>query len=252
VLREGAIDPIGDIEVIELELAMADLETLRRAADRVAKKGRAGDKDALFEADTFTLAIEKLDAGQQLREVDWNERQRKALKPLFLMTMKPVLYVANVGDDDLAGDNGWCRAVAAHAAGQGAQWLPICGDLELELRSMDVEDRAMFMEELGVAELGLERLIRTVYELLGLRTYFTAGEKEVRAWTIHAGDCAPRAAGVIHTDFEKAFIRAEVYSVADLEEYGSEAAIRAAGKLRTEGRDYVMKDGDIAHFLIGK
>jgi len=252
VLREGEVDPIGDIEVIELELAMADLETLRRAADRVAKRGRAGDKDALFEAETYTKAIEILDAGQQLREFDWNDRQRLALRPLFLMTMKPVLYVANVADDDLAGENEWCQQVAAHAAKQGSQWLPICGDLELELRSMDLEDRAMFMEELGVEQLGLERLIRTVYALLGLQTYFTAGEKEVRAWTIHAGDAAPVAAGVIHTDFEKAFIRAEVYSVGDLQEHHSEAAIRAAGKLRTEGRDYQMQDGDIAHFLLGK
>ena len=252
VLREGDVDPIGDIEVIELELAMADLETLRRAADRVIKKGRAGDKDALFDTEVFTKAIDMLDAGQQLREFDWNERQRLSLRPLFLMTMKPVLYVANVADDDLAGENQWCQQVAEHAAKQGSQWVPICGDLELELRTMDEEDRAMFMEDLGVAQLGLERLIRTVYTLLGLQTYFTAGEKEVRAWTIHAGDFAPVAAGVIHTDFEKAFIRAEVYSVKDLEEHHSEAAIRAAGKLRTEGRDYKMQDGDIAHFLLGK
>jgi hypothetical protein len=252
VLREGDVDPIGDIEVIELELAMADLETLRRAADRVIKKGRAGDKDALFDTEVFTKAIDMLDAGQQLREFDWNERQRLSLRPLFLMTMKPVLYVANVADDDLAGENQWCQQVAEHAAKQGSQWVPICGDLELELRTMDEEDRAMFMEDLGVAQLGLERLIRTVYTLLGLQTYFTAGEKEVRAWTIHAGDSAPVAAGVIHTDFEKAFIRAEVYSVKDLEEHHSEAAIRAAGKLRTEGRDYKMQDGDIAHFLLGK
>jgi GTP-binding protein YchF len=252
VLREGEVDPLGDIEVIEIELAMADMETLRRAADRVVKKGRAGDKDALFDEEVFKKAIDILDAGQQLREFDWNERQRASLRPLFLMSMKPVLYVANVGDDDLAGENQWCQQVAEHAAKQGSQWVPICGDLELELRSMDEEDRAMFMEELGVEQLGLERLIRTVYKLLGLQTYFTAGEKEVRAWTIHAGDSAPVAAGVIHTDFEKSFIRAEVYSVADLQEHGSEAAIRAAGKLRTEGRDYKMQESDIAHFLLGK
>jgi len=252
ILREGAIDPLGDIEVIELELALADLETLRRAADRVIKKSRAGDKDALYETELFGKAIEMLDAGRQLREFDWNDRQRQVLRPLFLMTMKPVLYVANVADDDLEGTNDWCQLVAAHAAKQGSQWVPICGDLELELRSMDLEDRAMFMEELGVQQLGLERLIRTVYTLLGLQTYFTAGEKEVRAWTIHAGDAAPVAAGVIHTDFEKSFIRAEVYSVTDLQEHKSEAAIRAAGKLRTEGREYKMRDGDIAHFLLGK
>ena len=251
VLREGEIDPLGDIEVIELELALADLETLKRAADRVAKKGRAGDRDAAFEAEAFQKAIDAIDAGQQLRQVEWNDRERSALKPLFLMTMKPILYVANVADDDLAGENPWCQVVAEHAGKQGAQWVPICGDLELELRSMDHDDRDMFMEELGVEELGLERLIQSVYRLLGLQTYFTAGEKEVRAWTIHQGDTAPVAAGVIHSDFEKAFIRAEVYSVEDLKELESEAAIRAAGRLRTEGRDYAMQEGDVVHFLTG-
>ncbi len=252
VLREGPVDPIGDIEVVELELELADLETLKRNAERVGKKARAGDKDSQFEKETFEQAIAVLDGGKPLRVHSWNERQQQVLKPLFLMSMKPVLYVANVADDDLEGQGEYCKKVAAYAAEHGSDWLPICGDLELELRSMDEEDRQMFMQELGVKELGLARLIRTVYHLLGLQTYFTAGEKEVRAWTFHRGDTAPRAAGVIHTDFEKAFIRAEIYSVEDLQTYHSEAAIRAAGKLRTEGRDYVMQDGDIAHFLIGK
>ena len=252
VLREEPVDPIGDIEIIELELNLADLETVRRNSERVSKKARAGDKDSQFEKEVFDQAIAILDEGQPLRAHAWSERQRQALKPLFLMSMKPVLYVANVADDDLAGESEWCQKVAAHAAATGSDWLPICGDLELELRSMDAEDRAMFMDDLGVEQLGLERLIQTIYHLLGLQTYFTAGEKEVRAWTIHNGDTAPRAAGVIHTDFEKAFIRAEVYSVQDLEAHHSESAIRAAGRLRTEGRDYAMQDGDIAHFLVGK
>lgn len=252
VLREGPIDPIGDIEIIELELELADMETLRRNVDRVGKKARAGDKDSQFEKETFDAAIEILDGGKPLRVKEWNERQRAVLKPLFLMTMKPVLYVANVADDDLEGESEYCKLVSDYAASHGSDWLPICGDLELELRSMEGEDREVFMEDLGVKELGLERLIQTVYHLLGLQTYFTAGEKEVRAWTIHRGDTAPTAAGVIHTDFEKAFIRAEVYSVDDLEQHESETAIRAAGRLRTEGRDYAMQDGDIAHFLVGK
>jgi hypothetical protein len=167
------------------------------------------------------------------------------------MTIKPMLYVANVADDDLAGENEWCQVVAKYAADHGCQWIPICGDLELELRNLDAEDREMFMEDLGVEELGLGPLIQSVYKLLGLQTYFTAGEKEVRAWTIHRGDSAPVAAGVIHTDFEKQFIRAEVYSVDDLVEYESEQAIKAAGKLRTEGRDYEMRESDIVHFLLG-
>jgi len=252
VLREEPVDPLGDIEVIELELAMADLETVRRAIDRVAKKARAGDKECQMEKEALEKAAAFLEQGTQLRSQSWTDRERQYLKPLFLMTIKPMLYVANVADDDLGGDNEWCKQVAEYAASHGCGWLPICADLELELRSMEAEDRAMFMEELGVSELGLGRLIRSVYELLGLQTYFTAGEKEVRAWTIHQGDKAPTAAGVIHTDFEKGFIRAEVYSVDDLDELHSESAIRAAGRLRTEGREYVMQEGDVVHFLIGK
>lgn len=252
VLRQEPVDPIADIEIVELELGLADLETLRRNADRVARKARAGDKGSQSEKQVFEQAIAILDGGKPLRTHAWNERQLRTLHPLFLMTMKPVLYIANVADDDLEGDSEWCRKVAAYAAAHDSDWLPICGDLELELRSMDEEDRTMFMQELGVKELGLERLIRTIYHLLGLQTYFTAGEKEVRAWTIHRGDTAPRAAGVIHSDFEKGFIRAEVYSVADLQTHSSEVAIRAAGLMRTEGRDYAMQDGDIAHFLLGK
>jgi hypothetical protein len=252
VLRDSPVDPIDDIEVIELELGLADMETLKRNSDRVLKKARAGDKDCQAEKEVYDLALEILDAGKPLRTYDWKDRQRKLLKPLFLMSMKPVLYVANVADDDLDGESEWCQKVAEYAASHGSQWVPICGDLELELRSMEEDDRAMFMEDLGVEKLGLERLIQTVYKLLGLQTYFTAGEKEVRAWTIHTGDTAPVAAGVIHTDFEKAFIRAEIYSVDDLDNHKSEAAIRAAGRLRTEGRDYNMQEGDIVHFLIGK
>jgi GTP-binding protein YchF len=252
VLRDEPVDPVGDIEVIELELAMADLETVRRAVDRVAKKARAGDKESLLEKEALERAAGLLEQGVQLRVESWSEREQQALKPLFLMTLKPMLYVANVSDDDLDGDNEWCRAVAAHAASHGCGWLPICADLELELREMEAEDRVEFMQDLGVEELGLGRLIRAVYDLLGLQTYFTAGEKEVRAWTIRKGDKAPSAAGVIHTDFEKGFIRAEVYSVDDLDELGSEAAIRAAGRLRTEGRDYAMQEGDVAHFLVGR
>jgi len=252
VLREEPVDPVEDIEIIELELAMADLETVRRASDRVSKKARAGDKESQLEKAALERAAALLDQGTQLRRETWSERELQALRPLFLMTLKPMLYVANVADGDTEGDNEWCRKVAAHAASHGCGWLPICADLELELREMDAEDRAEFMQELGVAELGLGRLIRAVYDLLGLQTYFTAGEKEVRAWTIHKGDKAPVAAGVIHTDFEKSFIRAEVYSVDDLEELHSEAAIRAAGRLRTEGREYLMREGDVAHFLLGK
>ena len=252
VVREDPVDPERDMDVIEIELALADLETVTKATERVVRKARAGDKDAIYEKGVFEKAGALLEEGTQLRMVDWSTQEREALRPLCLMTLKPVLYVANVADDDLAGASPLVAQVAARAEATGAVWLPVCADIEGELRSMEPDDRKMFMEELGVERSGLERLIQAVYELLGLQTYFTAGEKEIRAWTIHRGDTGPTAAGVIHTDFERLFIRAEVYSVADLEEHESEAAIRAAGKLRTEGRDYALQDGDVCHFLIGK
>jgi hypothetical protein len=168
------------------------------------------------------------------------------------LTSKRTLYLANVGDDDIAGAGERASAVAGRAAATGMHWLPFCGDLECELRGMEEGDREMFMAEFGIQELGLERLIRTIYDLLGLQTFYTAGDKEIRAWTIRAGDPAPKAAGVIHTDFEKGFIRAEVYQVADLVEHGSETAIKSAGKMRTEGRTYLMREGDVCHFLVGR
>ncbi|MCH2111660.1 MAG: redox-regulated ATPase YchF [Planctomycetes bacterium] len=249
VLRESPVDPIGDIEVIELELALADLATVRRAVERTVKKARI-DRDSTAELVVLEKAEAILSQGFQLRSVEWKEEERQAIRPLCLMTLKPVLYVANVADDDLDGSSEWTQQVIAHAAKNQSRWIAVCGDLELELRRMDDEEAALFMEELGVGELGLGRLTKAVYSLLGLQTYFTAGEKEVRAWTVHAGATAPQAAGVIHSDFEQKFIRAQVFGVNDLKEYGSEAEVKAAGKLRTEGKNYVMQEGDIAHFLI--
>ena len=252
VVREEPVDPIADIEVVELELALADLETLVKAVDRAAKKARTGDKDAQFEKATFERAREAIDAGTPLRTIDFSRHERAALRPLFLLSMKRVLYVANVSVDDLDGASELAQRVARRAEETGSEWLPICADVESELREMDAADRNEFMVDLGVLESGLSRLVHAVYKLLRLQTYYTAGPKEIRAWTIHAGDLAPIAAGVIHTDFEKAFIRAEVYSVADLVEHGSETAIRAAGRLRTEGREYALLPNDVCHFLIGK
>jgi GTP-binding protein YchF len=248
----GKVDPRADIEVIELELGLADLESLQKAADRAAKKARAGDKEAQFEKDTFEAAAKHLQEGQPLRQRAWTERERAALRDLFLITMKPVLYVANVSDDDLAGTGEAVAQVRAHAEATGSGVVVLCGDIEGEISSMDPADAAEFMTELGITESGLARLARATYTLLGLQTFFTAGPKEVRAWTIHRGWAAPRAAGVIHTDFEKLFIRAEIYTVDDLFTLKTEAAIKAAGKLRVEGRDYVMREGDVCHFLIGK
>lgn len=252
VVREEPVDPIKDIEVIELELALADLDVVDKAIDRVSKKARSGDKDSLEMKELYERAKGMLESEELLRSHGWTEREAGLLKPLCLMTTKRMLYVANVADDDLDGASDFAKAVAQRALDTGSEWIPICGDIESELRNMEEEERDLFMADLGIEELGLSRLIQATYKLLGLQTYYTAGEKEIRAWTVKAGMKAPQAAGVIHTDFEKAFIRAEVYSVPDLVEHESETAIRAAGRLRTEGRDYVMRAGDVCHFLVGK
>jgi ribosome-binding ATPase len=248
----GSVDPMRDIEVIELELALADLDTVTRALERVSKKARSGDKESVFQRDVFDKARVVLEAGTQLRMAEWTKAEREALKPLFLITSKPVLFVANVGDDDLQGQGPLVEIVRKHAHASGSEIVALCGDIEGELMQMEPADRATFLADLGLAEPGLHRLIRKAYDLLGLQTFFTAGKIEIRAWTIHKGDTGPVAAGVIHSDFEKGYVRAEVYSIDDLMALKSEAAIKAAGKLRSEGRDYVMREGDIAHFLISK
>ena len=252
VVRDTPVDPKRDMEIIELELALADLETVTKAIERVSKKARSGDKDSIFERDTFERARVVLEEGASLRTLDWTDPERAALRPLCLISTKRMLYVANVADDDLAGGSAHAQAVAQRATETNCHWIPICNDIESELRGMEPEEREVFMEDLGISELGLGRLIRATYELLGLQTFYTAGPKEIRAWTIHAGWTGPKSAGVIHTDFEKGYIRAEVYSVTDLAEHKTEAAIKAAGKMRTEGRDYVLQPNDVCHFLVGK
>jgi GTP-binding protein YchF len=248
----GSVDPKRDIEIIELELQLADLDTVSKAVERVAKKAKAQDKEAVLQKAIYEKAKDALERGISLRTLTWTPPELEALAPLFLITIKPVLYVANVSDDDMDGSSAEAQVVRAHAEATGAQMLPICGDIEGELMRMPPEDRGAFLAELGMQEPGLARLIRTAYKLLGLQTFFTAGQIEIRAWTIKKGDTGPVAAGKIHTDFEKGYIRAEVYSVSDLVAHGGEAAIKAAGKLRVEGRDYVMREDDIAHFLISK
>ena len=249
---DGRVDPKADIEVIELELALVDLDTLAKAHERVSKKARSGDKLSIEERDAFAKATSILESGLPLRSAEFTERELLHMKPLFLITLKPVLYVANVSDDDLQGDSEHVAAVRAHAESNGSQLIVLSGAIEGEIAGMEPADQEVFLAEYGLTEPGLARLARATYDILGLRTYFTAGEKEIRAWTFHEGWTAPQAAGVIHTDFEKLFIRAEVYQVDDLIEHESEAAIKAAGKLKVEGRDFVMKDGCVCHFLIGK
>jgi len=247
----GAVDPATDAEVVELELAQADLQTLQRNIERVGKKARAGDKDALAQLGVFERAKAHLLTDHPLRTLELSAHDREILEPLFLMTIKPVLFVANVGDDDLQGESAHVASLREYATRTNASVLHLCGDIEAELVRMDDDDRRAFMADLGIEESGLLRLIHAGFDLLGLQTYFTAGEKEVRAWVIHKGDTARTGAGVIHTDFFKKFIRAEVYSFDDLMEHKSEHAIKAAGKMRIEGKDYVLQDGDICHFLIG-
>jgi GTP-binding protein YchF len=249
VARETPVDPQADIEVLELELAMTDLDTLARNIDRVAKKSRAGDKEGVAHKEIFERAKKLLEDGVPLRLADWKPPELAALRPLFLLTLKPVLYVANVGDDDVGGSGAHARAVQDVAAAHGAPCIAICGDLECELAGMSAEDRISFQADFGLTEVARPRLIQAVYQLLGLQTFFTAGEKEIKAWTIEKGDTGPVAAGKIHSDFEKGFVRAEVYSVDDLVQFGTEAAIKAAGKMRSEGKEYVVQDGDIMHFL---
>ena len=247
----GKVDPAFDAEVVEMELAAVDKETVQRNIERVAKKAKSGaEKEAQYQLGVFEKAKAQLDAGQPLRMLEWNETERKALQPLFLMTIKPVLFVANVGDDDLEGRSPHVQALRDYAARTKAHAMHLCCDLEAELLRMSPEDRKVFMQDMGLAESGLTRLIHAAFDLLGLQTYFTAGEKEIRAWVIHKGDTAVTGAGVIHTDFVKKFVRAQIYTFEDLMTFKNENAIKAAGKLRLEGKEYVLRDGEICNFLI--
>ncbi len=247
----GKLEPAADAEIVDLELGQADLGTIERNLERTAKKARAGDREAGATMQALDKAKAHLQGGAPLRTGTWSAAERRLLQPLFPMTIKPMLFVANVGDDDLAGGSALVQRLRDYAARSGSEVLVLCGDLEAELVRMAAAERQAFTAELGLAESGLHRLIHRGFDLLGLQTFFTAGEKEVRAWVIHQGDTAPVAAGVIHTDFLKKFIRAEVYRYDDLMELQSEAAIKAKGRLRVEGRDYVLQDGDVCHFLIG-
>ncbi len=247
----GSIDPAADAEIVELELAQADLQTLERNIERVTKKARVGDKESVAQKEVFERAKAHLETDQPLRMLEFSPQEMELLYPLFLMTNKPVLFVANVGDDDVDGTSDRVAELRAYAERTKASCMHLCGDLEAEFIRMEDDERATFMEDFGLTDSGLVRLIHAGFDLLGLQTFFTAGEKEVRAWVIQQGDSAPVGAGAIHTDFTKKFIRAQVYTFDDLCELHDENAIKAAGKLRAEGKDYILQDGDICHFLIG-
>jgi len=247
------VDPASDIETINIELALADLDTVDKRADRATRAARVQGKDAQKEADIVLSAIAKirplLQDGKAARFASLSDDERAAIYDCHLITMKPLLYVCNVDEAGMKSGNPHVETVRSLAKAEGADVVVICGKFEAELADLESnEERVAFLEEIGLTESGLTSLARAAYHLLGLRTFFTAGEDECRAWTIHSGDTAPKAAGVIHTDFEKGFIKAEVYSYDDFVKYGTEQKIREAGRLRQEGRDYVVADGDVIFF----
>lgn len=246
---EGSIDPLRDIETIDTELILSDLESMERQIDKLRKKARAGDKPSKERLDIYEPANALLESAKPLRAGDWDEAAQKHLRDGGFITQKPVLYVCNVDESAAAEGNAYVERVRAHAATEGAGCIHICAQIEAEVSELDPSERADFLADLGLTESGLDRLARASYALLGLHTYFTAGEKEIRAWTIPIGAKAPQAAGVIHSDFERGFIRAQVYSLTDLEQHKTEPALKAAGRLRSEGKEYVVADGDIMHFL---
>jgi GTP-binding protein YchF len=246
----GKVDPVSDIETIEIELMLADIQTLDNAVSKAERAAKSGDKEAKLRAEVIRKCLDHLAQDQPLRKLGLDEIEAKAINSFGLMTAKPVLYVANVDESDLEGKNPLVQQVRDFADKVGATVVPVCAKLESEIAELDEADRIEMLESSGLAEPALTVLARAAYKVLGLSSYFTAGEMEVRAWTFPNGATAPEAAGVIHTDFEKGFIRAEVYSLADLETYKSEKEIRGAGKLRVEGKAYIMQDGDICHFLV--
>lgn len=246
----GTVSPSDDIETINLELALADLESVDKRYERVKKQARSKDKEAVEMLAVLEKVKPVLEAGKPVRTIDFTEEELPIVKSLFLLTSKPVLYVANLSEDDVTDpeSNPHFKTVEAIAAEEGAEVVTISAAIEEEIAELDDEEKEMFLEDLGVAEPGLNKLIRKSYDLLGLATFFTAGEKEVRAWTFRKGMTAPQTAGVIHSDFERGFIRAETISYADYDELGSEKAAREAGKLRAEGKDYKVQDGDVILF----
>lgn len=251
---EAGIDPESDILTIDMELALADLETIRKRQEKVTKQIRALGKDEEKKLKSWTTAVEKikplLEDGKGARRADLTDDEKLAVKDMFLLTMKPLLYVCNIDEETIAdGTNQYVEQVKKIAAEENADVVVICGKFEADLADLKEEaERKEFMDSVGLTESGLNVLARKTYKLMGLATFFTGGQDECRAWTIKAGDKAPQAAGVIHTDFEKGFIKAEAYSIDDLRQYGDEAGIKAAGKYRVEGKDYIVQDGDVLFF----
>ena len=243
----GKVDPIADIETIDTELALADLESVEKALNRAERAAKANDKDALARRPVLAKLADALGEGRAARSVALDEDERALVRDLFLLTLKPLMYIANVREDGFEG-NPHLDAVRARAETEGAEVVPVCAAIEEEMAQLEDADRDEFLADLGLDEPGLDRVINAGYRLLGLQTYFTAGVKEVRAWTVKKGATAPQAAGVIHTDFEKGFIRAETVGYDDFIQYKGEAGAKEAGRLRLEGKDYLVREGDVLHF----
>jgi len=246
---ENSVDSTRDVETIDTELALADLETVDSTLDKAERLARSGDKEAALRADLLRRCKTSLDKVQPVRSLDLNPEEKKMIRSLGLITAKKVLYVANVDESDPTGQGPLTQKLRERAAIEGGTVVPVCGKLESELAELPEGDRKEMLDAMGLKEPALATLAREAYKLLGLQSYFTSGPKEIRAWTIPLGATAPQAAGVIHTDFEKGFIRAEIYTLQDLEQYKTEQAIKAAGRMRAEGKSYIMHDGDIVHFL---
>ena len=245
---EGSIDPIRDIEVVETELLLKDMETVEKRLDKAKKMSKSGNKEAIAEAGLLGRLDAHLNDGKPARTFEYDKMETEIFKGLFLLTAKPVLYVTNVDEDSVVDGNAMVEKVRTYAAEVGAETTIISAAIESEIAELEDDEKAEFLEGLGLEESGLDRLSRAGYALLGLKTYFTAGEKEVRAWTIRDGMKAPQAAGVIHTDFERGFIRAEVIAYDDYIALDGESGCKAAGKMNVEGKEYVVKDGDVMHF----
>ena len=243
----GKVDPLSDIETIDTELALADLESVEKALNKAERAAKANDKDALAKKPVLEKLVAALSAGQSARSIGLDSEEKALVRDMFLLTLKPLMYIANVADDGFE-NNPLLDAVRTRAATEGAAVVPVCASIEEELAQLEESDRDEFLRDRGLDEPGLNRVIRAGYTLLGLQTYFTAGEKEVRAWQVRAGSTAPQAAAVIHTDFERGFIRAETVAFDDFVKYNGEAGAKEAGRLRLEGKDYLAREADILHF----
>lgn len=247
---EGTVDPIRDIEIINVELIFSDLEQIQNRINKIGKKCQSSkDKNDIFEFNTLKKCEEALLNNIPLRRIELSEEEQLLLKSFCLITLKPIIYMANVNEDDaVIGHNEYTKIVSDYAANENASTIVVCAKMESELAEMNDDDKKIFLDEIGIANSGLDKLIYATYDLLGLQTFFTSGKDECRAWTFKKGMKAPECAGIIHSDFQKGFIKAEVMSFEDLKEYGSELKVKEAGKMRLEGKEYQMQDGDIVYF----